>query len=73
MLDLDIILWSEGAWEGAGLTVPHPAFRDRGFVLDPLAELVPDWKDPVTGLTVRQLRHRLRAPVPLTRAVPNPR
>ena len=73
MLDLDIILWSEGAWEGAGLTVPHPAFRDRGFVLDPLAELVPDWKDPVTGLTVRQLRHRLRAPVPLTRALPNPR
>jgi 2-amino-4-hydroxy-6-hydroxymethyldihydropteridine diphosphokinase len=64
-LDLDIILWSGGAWEGPGLVVPHPRFRDRRFVLEPLAELVPSWRDPLTGATVRQLFHRLarRAPV----------
>ena len=65
VLDLDIILWSEGPWAGAGLVVPHPAYRERRFVLDPLAELVPDWRDPVTGATVRQLRFRLLKPNPV--------
>jgi 2-amino-4-hydroxy-6-hydroxymethyldihydropteridine diphosphokinase len=59
VLDLDILLWSEGSWAGGGLVVPHPAFRARRFVLDPLAEIAPDWRDPVTGATVRQLRARL--------------
>ena len=65
VLDLDIILWSGGAFEARGLTVPHPAFRERAFVLDPLAELVPGWRDPITNLTVRQLLHRLRAARPV--------
>ena len=65
ILDLDIILWSEGAWEGASIVVPHPEFRARRFVLDPLSELVPAWRDPVTGATVRQLLHRLRKARPV--------
>ena len=60
VLDLDILLWSEGAWGGKGLVIPHPAYRDRLFVLEPLAEIAPGWRDPVTGATVRQLLHRLR-------------
>ncbi|HEY5723011.1 MAG TPA: 2-amino-4-hydroxy-6-hydroxymethyldihydropteridine diphosphokinase [Allosphingosinicella sp.] len=60
ILDLDIILWSEGCWEGDGLVVPHPAFRQRLFVLEPLAELVPAWRDPVSGATIRQLLSILR-------------
>lgn len=60
VLDLDILLWSEGAWSGPGLTIPHPHFRARGFVLDPLARVAPGWRDPLTGLTIRQLRARLR-------------
>jgi 2-amino-4-hydroxy-6-hydroxymethyldihydropteridine diphosphokinase len=59
VLDLDIILWSEGPWDGPGPIVPHTAFRERAFVLKPLAELAPDWRDPVSGLTVRQLLFRL--------------
>jgi 2-amino-4-hydroxy-6-hydroxymethyldihydropteridine diphosphokinase len=39
--------------------------RERAFVLDPLAELVPAWRDPVSGLTVRQLRARLGARRPV--------
>ena len=60
VLDLDIILWSRGAWGGDGLIVPHPEFRRRNFVLEPLAEVAPEWRDPITGATVRQLLFRLR-------------
>ncbi len=60
VLDLDILLWSEGVWGTAALTVPHPHFRTRDFVLDPLARIAGGWRDPLSGLTVRQLRHRLR-------------
>ena len=67
VLDLDIILWSDGPWDGPGPIVPHAAFRDRAFVLEPLAELAPDWRDPVSGLTVRQLLFRLTAPRPTHR------
>jgi 2-amino-4-hydroxy-6-hydroxymethyldihydropteridine diphosphokinase len=68
VLDLDIILWSEGCWEDGGkkgLVVPHPAMRERGFVLEPLAEIAPAWRDPISGATVRQLlaRHTKRQPL----------
>lgn len=61
VIDLDIVLWSGGRWRGRKLTVPHPAFRVRAFVLQPLVALTADWRDPVTGLTVRQLLRRLTA------------
>lgn len=55
VIDLDLIGWSGGAWAGPGLTVPHPRFRERRFVLAPLAAVAPRWRDPVTGRTPRQL------------------
>ena len=70
VLDLDIILWSEGAFGSNGLVVPHPEFRARRFVLDPLLEIAPGWRDPLTGLTVRQLLARLAARRPVD---PRPR
>jgi len=42
-----------------GLTVPHPRFRQRQFVLAPLAEVAGEWVDPSTGLTVARLFERL--------------
>lgn len=59
VIDLDIILWSGGIWTDDCLAIPHPAFRARRFVLGPLVVLVPDWRDPLTGLTIRQLAARL--------------
>jgi 2-amino-4-hydroxy-6-hydroxymethyldihydropteridine diphosphokinase len=60
VLDIDILLWSGGAWAEPGLVIPHPEMRSRTFVLQPLAEVAPGWRDPLTGATVRQLLHRLR-------------
>jgi 2-amino-4-hydroxy-6-hydroxymethyldihydropteridine diphosphokinase len=58
-LDLDLILYGDFIVNEHDLVVPHPRFRDRRFVLEPLAEIVPDWKDPVTGSTVRELLEKL--------------
>jgi 2-amino-4-hydroxy-6-hydroxymethyldihydropteridine diphosphokinase len=58
-LDLDLILYGDSIVNEHDLVVPHPRFRDRRFVLEPLAEIAPDWKDPVTGSTVRELLEKL--------------
>jgi 2-amino-4-hydroxy-6-hydroxymethyldihydropteridine diphosphokinase len=54
-LDLDLILYGDLVIDGPGLTVPHPRFRERRFVLEPLAEIAPEAVDPVTGRTIREL------------------
>jgi 2-amino-4-hydroxy-6-hydroxymethyldihydropteridine diphosphokinase len=59
-LDLDLILYGDRVIEEAGLIVPHPRFRERGFVLDPLAEVASGWIDPVTGRSVGELRASLK-------------
>ena len=58
-LDLDLVLYGDWVLDGPDLAVPHPRFRERAFVLDPLAEIAPDLVDPVTGLTIAVLRDRL--------------
>lgn len=63
-LDLDLILFGDKKIEEPGLLVPHPRFRERLFVLEPLAEIAPDWIDPVTGLSISALLQRLRASRP---------
>ena len=66
-LDLDILLWSGGAWPpglrhaAAGrLQVPHAGLPQRRFVLDPLVRVAPDWTMPGTRRTIRQLHARAR-------------
>jgi 2-amino-4-hydroxy-6-hydroxymethyldihydropteridine diphosphokinase len=58
-LDLDLILSGDEILETVDLQVPHPRFRERRFVLDPLAGLAPDLRDPVSGMTVRELLARV--------------
>ena len=62
VLDIDLVLWSGGAFAGRDLTIPHPLFRARAFVLGPAAAIAPRWRDPLTGLTLRQLHARLTRP-----------
>ena len=60
-VDLDLILYGGLVIDEPGLVVPHPRFRERQFVLAPLAELAAEWKDPVTRLTVGELLQRVQA------------
>jgi len=64
-LDLDILLWSGGAWSDAALTIPHPAMNARGFVLGPLAAIAPEWRHPIAMRSARQLAVRLNRPKPV--------
>jgi 2-amino-4-hydroxy-6-hydroxymethyldihydropteridine diphosphokinase len=59
-LDLDLVLYGSLMTDEPGLIVPHPRFRERLFVLGPLAEIAPDLVDPVTGRTVGELVKKLR-------------
>ncbi|WP_459788042.1 2-amino-4-hydroxy-6-hydroxymethyldihydropteridine diphosphokinase [Alteriqipengyuania sp. 357] len=67
VLDLDIVLWSGGAWHSRRLRIPHGGLAARDFVLAPAVAIAPGWRDPVTGLCVRQLHARLTRPRPLLR------
>jgi len=58
-LDLDLILLGNLVLNEDGLTVPHPRFRERRFVLEPLADIAPELVDPVTGSTVGDLLRTL--------------
>jgi 2-amino-4-hydroxy-6-hydroxymethyldihydropteridine diphosphokinase len=58
VLDLDIALWSGGPWKSRRLKVPHPQLAKRGFVLQPLAAIAPNWR-VLGALTVRHLAERL--------------
>ena len=54
-LDLDLVLFGDQILNEPGLVVPHPRFRSRRFVLEPLAQIAPEMLDPVTGRSVQEL------------------
>ena len=71
-IDLDVILCGDEVIDEPGLTVPHPRFRNRRFVLEPLAEVAASWVDPVTGRTIEDLLAAMVGPTgPATANAPS--
>jgi 2-amino-4-hydroxy-6-hydroxymethyldihydropteridine diphosphokinase len=55
-LDLDLLAYRDLVIdEPGGVNLPHPRLAERAFVLQPLAELAPCWRHPVTGLTPAEM------------------
>lgn len=57
-IDVDILFIGQAIIEDDDLVVPHPLLHERNFVLAPLAEIAPHFRDPRTGLSVLELRDR---------------
>ena len=58
-MDIDLIFYNDEVIETPELTIPHPRMHLRQFVLEPLAEIMPDYRHPVLGLTVRELMEKI--------------
>lgn len=58
-LDLDLILYGDRVINALTVEIPHPRFRERRFVLEPLAEIAAEMQDPVTGRTIKELLEQL--------------
>ena len=54
-IDLDLLLFGDETIDEPGLVVPHPRLLERGFVLEPLAELVPALEIPGDGTVLAAL------------------
>lgn len=57
-IDIDLVIWGERTFRSETLTLPHPEFRRRCFVLAPLADIAPNARDPETGLRIAELLAR---------------
>lgn len=58
-LDLDLLLFDDLILETPTLTLPHPRLHERAFVLVPLADIAPDWVEPVSQKAIAELVQRL--------------
>ena len=54
-IDLDIIFWGYKMFNNRELSIPHPRVSERDFVLFPLQDIAPNFRDPVSKLTVKEL------------------
>jgi 2-amino-4-hydroxy-6-hydroxymethyldihydropteridine diphosphokinase len=54
-IDLDLVFYGDAILEQRGLTLPHPRAHERSFVLEPLAEVAPDWTHPRLRRTAREM------------------
>ncbi len=58
-IDIDLLFYGDRIIDLPRLQIPHPLIAQRAFVLRPLAEVLPDYRHPVTGLTARDMLEQL--------------
>ncbi|WP_425408107.1 2-amino-4-hydroxy-6-hydroxymethyldihydropteridine diphosphokinase [Hyphococcus sp.] len=58
-LDLDLVAYGAQRRNDPQMMLPHPRFAERAFVLAPLCEIAPDWRDPASGETAAALLDRV--------------
>jgi 2-amino-4-hydroxy-6-hydroxymethyldihydropteridine diphosphokinase len=64
-IDIDILFYANLIIRTPELEIPHPRLTERRFVLDPLSEIAPDLRHPVTGQSVREAQAALpQSPAP---------
>ena len=54
-IDIDILFFNDDVIHEEGLSIPHPQLHLRKFALEPLNEIAPDLKHPVSGKTVQEM------------------
>ncbi|MFN4906194.1 MAG: 2-amino-4-hydroxy-6-hydroxymethyldihydropteridine diphosphokinase [Planctomycetota bacterium] len=59
-IDIDLLMHDQDRVWTPHLKVPHPRMSMRTFVIHPACEIAPDWIDPVSGVSIRELSNRLR-------------
>jgi len=59
-IDLDIIFWGYKMFNNRELPIPHPRVSERDFVLFPLQDIAPNFRDPVSKFTVKELIKELK-------------
>ncbi|MCB0421977.1 MAG: dihydropteroate synthase [Bdellovibrionales bacterium] len=70
-IDIDILFFNDKMLKNSDLTLPHPQWTERSFVLDPLKDLNPSFKDPITQQSVLELSHRQKEHSPLWMGILN--
>lgn len=55
LIDMDILLYGDEVIDTPELQVPHPSMHLRRFVLEPLAEIAPNMRHPISGLNVSEM------------------
>ncbi len=58
-IDIDILLFGNIVMNTLQLTIPHPRITERRFVLEPLLEIAPEVRHPVTGQPLRKYLNAL--------------
>jgi 2-amino-4-hydroxy-6-hydroxymethyldihydropteridine diphosphokinase len=59
-LDLDLLIADQLVLEEERIQLPHPRMWQRRFVLEPLAEIAPELRNPLSGRSVREELRRIR-------------
>ena len=59
VIDIDLLFYDKLVQNTTVLILPHPRIEERLFVLDPMCDIAADFRHPVSGLTISEIRSRL--------------